>query len=763
MNRAPTKGDQADNSSSMDSYNQDKQHKRINEAVSLITSANWITVRVNDQPVMGYEPGDKSTRNSVVVQLLEAQLLTLSEGVKGFGIARSTLRGVLKAFRQEGIRGLVPAKSGPKEAWKLIPRARRLLLDVVYSHPDWNMPQIMTKVNQQLELEGLAPLSRRHARRFLTSCGVSTVTTNSTGFATGQLSAQKDNQPEISDLNSQEQPLVVKAPSCYQPQTTLTTADRRYLSQLEKGIDSAFAGGFLTVPFLTLIQFPKLINDQLNVMAEGYISTQQVVLNYFYLALFGIASLEMVKMIIKTELGLLIGRSRSCGLTKLRSFLSELAKYSRAEAFALAAACHQIQAGVVEWQVLFVDGHFIPYYGRRSIRKGYFTTRRMALKGNEAYYANDRQGRPLFFLLTEASTSLIAILPEIVARVRQIVDQKWTDWCLTLAFDRGGFCAQLFKKLDQSKVYWVTWLKISRKVRTQVYQIEEESFRLYLLRLKKSRVKVKLYEWKVEITAYGLCRAIILHDPKTQKRMVIISNDKKRSCDEIAELLIARWSQENFFKVMQARYHLDYCPSYQFEEVEQEALVDNPHIKQLRAQKRRLQAQKRKLESELSQKLLARKRDNVSLQSYKEAHQKRVRTIEALTGEIERIKEELTQTPKQIPLSQAWGRKHNITILEGKGFFDVIKGVAFNAEEWLLEQLKPHYQAQNIRQILLGIINRGGIVQLIDGVIHVRLKPFDSFKAQAAASALCESLNQEPVCTLDKFQLPLMFEVFPQT
>ena len=213
---------------------------------------------------------------------------------------------------------------------------------------------------------------------------------------------------------------------------------------------------------------------------------------------------------------------------------------------------------------------------------------------------------------------------------------------------------------------------------------------------------------------------------------------------------------------MRARYYLDYNPSYKFEEVKQEALVDNPHIKQLRAQKRRLQARKRKLESELSQKLLARKRDNVSLQRYKEDHEKRVGTIEGLTAEIERIKEELSQTPKRIPLSQAWGRKHNVAILEGKGFFDVIKGLAFNAEEWLLEQLKPHYRAQNIRQTLLGIIYRGAFVQLVDGVLHVRLKPFDSPKVQAAAQALCESLNQQQVCTLDKFHFPLMFEVLPR-
>jgi hypothetical protein len=792
---------------------QARRRVEVNSLVSLRLESEWITVLVIDLPVMGYHPEDQQTRNCVAVQLLKAELVTLAEAVISFGIPRSTLRDARQRFQEQGVRGLIPAKSGPKGAWKLVTRARRLVLNAVYEHPDWKMLQVTTHVNQRLREEGLAPLSEGHLRRFLTFCGIlprhgpvesgeepsglSVPTDSETPLpdgSEGQVDLDEAGQydtsagqdalallsgqnvtpdesggpklttahPDLGDVTPSLRDDGGAEPGEPQPvPPPLTAADRRYLSRLRTGIDTAFGSGFLAVPFLMLIQFPLLITRGLAGLPQGYYTIVQVALTFFYLALFGIPTLETVKMLVKGEFGVLLGRRRSPGLTILRSFLKAVGKLSRAEALALVAACFQIQAGMVEWQILCIDGHFIPYYGGHRIRKGYFTTHRMALRGNEAYYANDLRGRPLFFLFAEASTSLIAALPEMVQQVKQIVGDRWVDWCLTLIFDRGGFCAKLFKTLDALKVHWITWLKAPREVWEQVYQIEEERFQLYLIHLKSGKVKVKLYEWEVNIAGYGLCRAIILLDLKTGKRMVIITNDKTRSLREIAELMLQRWSQENFFKVMMARYNLDYAPGHQFEPAQEDPLVANPRLKELRRLKARLQAMKRKVESELAQKLLARKRDQVTLQDYKDDHDKKVRAIKSLEREIERLKDELAQTPDKVPFSQSVGQPLEVSNLERKRLFDVLKGLAFNAEEWLLERLKPYYHGKDIRQTLLQILFRGAVVQLVDGVLHVRLKPFDSPRAQAAAAGLCQELNSLGACTLDKFRFPIIYEVLP--
>lgn len=121
----------------------------------------------------------------------------------------------------------------------------------------------------------------------------------------------------------------------------------------------------------------------------------------------------------------------------------------------------------------------------------------------------------------------------------------------------------------------------------------------------------------MKIAGYGLCRAIILLDLKTGKRMAIITDDQTRSRREIAELMLRRWGQENFFEVMLAATTWTTRPVISSSQLKQKPLVDNPRLEELRSLKARLQAMKRKLESELAQKLLARKRDQVTLQDYK--------------------------------------------------------------------------------------------------------------------------------------------------
>ncbi len=108
----------------------------VNELVTLLIEGSFQIVIVDQRRVMRYSLTDSQTRNSVVVQLVAAQLVTVKEAVQAFGIARSTLTDALRNFHQKGIGGLIRGKGGPKQAWKLVPNARRLILDAVYAHPD---------------------------------------------------------------------------------------------------------------------------------------------------------------------------------------------------------------------------------------------------------------------------------------------------------------------------------------------------------------------------------------------------------------------------------------------------------------------------------------------------------------------------------------------------------------------------------------------------------------------------------------------------
>ncbi len=917
------------------------ERRKVNEVVELVIGEEWTRVFVLKMGIMQYRSTDQQAHQYAAVQLWEVKLALMKEVVEGFGIARSTLQDIREKYQAGGLAGLMPAKSGPKEAWKLVRIAKGLILDTFYQNPDWTLPQVTVEVNKQLEGLNMGTLSQGHIRRFLTQDGLlprraktgvveESVSDNEQkaeptsieigqveraveadegeaghlklrgeeqfgqrteiedsndcseglgwsglprlpsegnrglpqvvaqqtemevkvvgsrqievervrGLATvvkvmvidaalSRLRAREVESGTVSEIGGTVRSFVASEPASRQAQSQSvslenqsirakkregdcleatvtsiprseiepdhqvdqakskgkqadnkanqakrqvrkqpkparqTVADRVYLAQMRKGVHTAYGGGLLMVPFLLLIQFPALINSHLTGLAGGYYGLVQLGLTFFYLVLFGLFSLEKVKMMSKGEFGLLLGRRRSPGLTLLRSCLKKLARLGQAEAMALTAAALLVQTGVVDWQVLFIDGHFIPYYGYRRLRKGYFTTRRMPLKGHEAYYANDRQGRPLFFLLGPTTISLIAILPEIARKVKHIMGSKWAAWSLSLVFDRGGFCADLFQKLDQEKVHWITWLKSAKDVWEQVYHIPEEKFKLALLQLKSKKVVVKLYEWSVSIPAYGDCRAIILLDRNSGKRMVIITNDQERSIQEVAQTMLGRWSQENFFKVMLVNYDLDGNPTRQFEPEQTDPLVANPRLKELRRLKKKLQARKQKLESELGQKAIGRKREKASLKQLKKDNDKRVRAIKSLAREIERFNQELAHTPDKVPLSQLWQQQLQGANLEAKRFLDLMKCLAFNGEQWLLERLLPHYRGKDVRQVMRHILLRGSEVQLLNQILYVRLKPFDSPKIQAAAEGLCRELTALLPTTLDKFGFRIIYQVLP--
>lgn len=542
---------------------------------------------------------------------------------------------------------------------------------------------------------------------------------------------------------------------------SLTPAERRYLARLRQGVDSAFGGGLLALPCLHELDLVGLVARTFAALPDQGYTVCQMVLAFFFLALFNVPSLEATRTLLHSEFGILLGRRRGPGLAKLRRFLKAVQVTQRSEAFMLAVAQRLLTMGVVDWHILYLDGHFIPYFGQHVVRQGYFTVRRLAMKGHQAYYANDPHGRPFFFLLTPASDHLTATIPPMLAQVQALVGARWVDWGLTLCFDRGGFSAALFKELDERKVYWLTWLEAPQAVRQVIAQLPEEAFQLSLIRLQRSKVLVKLSELGVYLNGYGWARAVIILDRQTGTRHALITNDKQRPAAELVRLLLLRWGQENFFKRMRAEKALDYTPGYSFAPAATAPQVDNPQLKVLRAQKNALKAEIARCQGALGGRLLRRKRNTISLDTYKDQQAKLVRRLASLEHERQRLSAELKALPKKVPLSQTLPAPLEQCNFERKRFVDELKLVAYHVEEQLLASLTQHYTGKDSRAVLHQILHRGATLQLVDETLYVRLKPFDRPAVQRAAEALCAALNAKTPRTLDKFRFRVVYAVQP--
>ena len=710
------------------------------------------TILFQGQPIMLYALADRETMKSVAAQLVKNELATVLEVSRGLGIPPSTLRDAVSAFGDSGIRGLIPAQRGPKGLWKFTPERQQRALETARAQPEATWAEITASANEgeaeqvsqrhvQRCLQNVRPLSQRAACSPVEESQTSPLAATEVAEGGVAMTSEMSGEPAL---------------------PSLTAADRRYLARLRDGVDSAFGGGFLALPFLHDLDFAGLVARTFSALPDLGYTVLQMALAFFFLVLFNVPSLEATRILLFTEFGLLLGRRRGPGLDKLRRFLKSVQAVERSEAFVLGVAYQLITMGVVDWEILYLDGHFIPYFGRHVVRKGYFTVRRLAMKGHQAYYANDPQGRPFFFLLTPASDQLTAVIPRMIDQVKAIVGDRWVDWVLTLIFDRGGFCAALFELLDELEVYWITWLKPNRELRQVLDQLPEEGFRRHLIRLKTTKVQLKLTEIGVYLEGYGWARAVVILDLKTGARLAVISNDKSRSPQEIVRLMLLRWGQENFFKIMRAEKKLDYSPGYAFEAMREEPLVDNPQIKALRAKKKALKAEQARCQGELGGRLLRRKRDTISLETYKGQQEKLVRRIASLGREIDRLKAELKALPKKVPISQVLETPLEQCNFERKRFFDEMKLVAYHAEEQLLQILSKSYTGKDRRVVLHQILHRGTWVQLVGETLYVRLKPFDRPSVQQAAEALCAALNDKEPRTLDKFRFRVVYAVQPR-
>ncbi|MBS3780795.1 MAG: hypothetical protein KGY41_10405, partial [Desulfovermiculus sp.] len=131
----------------------------------------------------------------------------------------------------------------------------------------------------------------------------------------------------------------------------------------------------------------------------------------------GFPSIESLKLANAGDLGLLIGQPRAPEKETLRGLLGRLASQEKSPQLIEDVARNLLEKDRIDKEAFFIDGHFLPYYGLHVIAcpvkfnclqltaqqdlhraKGYYTVRRMPLKGNEIYAVTDLQGRPLFFL-----------------------------------------------------------------------------------------------------------------------------------------------------------------------------------------------------------------------------------------------------------------------------------------------------------------------------------------------------------------------------
>jgi len=767
------------------------------KSVEVVEGNGLTQVLVKGQPYMRWQSGDEGCTRLAIVQLYKCGLGTEEDLAAAFGRHINSVQNYLRDFAGEGIQGLMTERRGPKGQWKLTPELRGKILHIVLREGIWKLEAIQQRlleawqeavsvpsIQQVLEENGLdeanaggvggavvqAELFAREpepqlqlvlplegsAVPFREPVSTGSIAERQSGTVTNNAAGE---EVGAADLGTERQ------------RNSYSSAQRVYLDRLEQGAYNAYAGGLLFAPLLARYQFIPTLSRVITTAAhEGY-SLAELALTLFYLDVFGFRSLEDFKRAYPEEFGVLMGRTQSPSLFTLRRFLHQVRKLGQGEALIDGFARTYLQSGLAAWGVMYIDGHFMPYYGLYPISKGWHGVRQMPMKGSYNFLAVDERFVPWLFLIRSSSEDLLQKIPELIEKAKRIGEQAGVSrqrlGQLIVVFDREGYSAELYRYLEgkdqgagKRRALFVSWAKYSDK---WVNDLAEEQFNrvaqvTYEIREAEA---IPYLETTRTMNKYGKIRAVVIQSGRHKKRAAIYTNGtaEELGAERIVQLICGRWGEENAIKELLHKHLINYTPGYVLEELEEQPLVENPEHRELKKQRAGLVSELNRLKIELADHLLEppAKKPGTPSRSQKEV----MDDIAVIEGKILLADDQLEKLPSEIRFDEAHAGEKLLKLNhEKKRFLDCIKVFVCNSRAEMCRLLLKHYdRPKEVIPALAMIVERTGYVKLEGGRLEVTLRRFTDREIDYAARHLCEDLNRMQPVTLDKFHLPIRYHV----
>ncbi len=726
-------------------------------------------------PVASFYEEELPSQKIAAIELVESGLASITEAADVVGLHRNTVSNVVKTRQMLGIVSAIQDDRGRKRNQPIhyTPTIKAHIIDRLENHPDWTDGEIAEQARKDLETrvsrqavarirvshfepaQSLSPPSKADlmeieamTRRFEEQIGQQM-----------QLAFNFDREPELKQ--KVEEFAGEPAPEAGCP------AEAKVLFQLQQGLATPHAGLFFYHLFVSELNFCQLFT------AFGSVESGQYHVSEICLALFfGLAcrlpSIEAHKLLNPSQFGPLLGMPRSPDPITIRSCLEEQAEKNMAESVIDKFALQALKMGAVDPQVFFVDGHFLPYYGLSLLSKGYHTVRRQVLKGNEIYVVSDIRKRPLMFITEGCEIDFRPIIDRIADKlIGYGIDRP------LLVFDRGGYGIQFFSELSM-KADFITWGKYIHdddlssipdekftagfRFRSNCYEISEVDKELIESantakkegRRERSRIKVRMIVIRVIDEKTG---------EEIGKRLSVFTGNRDRQAWEIGYFMLNRWGKsENFFKEVMAIFNFDYHPGYAIYEMEEQPLFDNPEVRIIRSAIKTLEKEIRMItgESAILQLEYQKNPKAKILGKLEDIEAKKQGKIEDKQG----LQRKLEELPAKVSLESLLDRPMSHCDLEKKRLYDLMQIIAYHARERLVEEFRQCYnRAQDLKQILDKIINKGGLVRLVGNTLVVLLDWIERPAHRQAAEKLCQRINRLGPMKQGRLHLRLHFAV----
>ena len=671
----------------------------LGQRLLVLESAGRRAVCLGSTVIHLYDPGDRAAEAAAIALLARARVASDIELAQAFGCHRNTVARLERRLEQDGMRGVVPGKRGPKGPHKVTPAVLEVVRELAHLG--------CVKVARAVEQRTGVCLSPKHVNRILQEVRAQ--------------APRQERLPEPAVAEEEVEELV--------PEEAVEESEEPPVELPESPQRSQYLGAALYYPALQSLGLLEAASQCFRLPGASVFGVRAVMLTLFFLGLLSKTTLEAAKHLRRQDFGLLVGTGQSPAVKTLRRKLGALVQQGQAACFGALLARRWVEQGVIATAYLYVDGHVKVYTGKRKLDKCWNAQRRMPLPGILSYFVNDGQGRPLLFITEEANASLAQAMPKVVASIREVVG----DRRFTVVFDRGGFDGKLFTWLDQEGIDFITYQRGEPGLAVERFGRRE-------CRFEGCRVRMWLAEDEVMVGQSGPWRRIVVRTRDGHQTPVLTSLWHPAPA-KVACLMFARWRQENFFKYSREHHGLDDLVGYAWGEADGGRLVPNPERKQVDRELKMKRQELARHKAEMGQALLDEPRGGRTAHGLKVAQGGAVGHLRVLQQEISRLKERRAELPRRVPLAEA-GRRE-VLRLEQKAIMDRMKMAAYNAEEWLLDLLVQHYgNPHYVRALLRSFAELAGEIRTTATEVVITLDAPDVPLHRRALRGLCADLNR---------------------
>ncbi|MDW7681766.1 MAG: hypothetical protein SCK70_14485, partial [bacterium] len=387
-------------------------------------------------PVANFNANSIAERRIAAVALVEQGICNQATAGNICDFHRNSVSKFISIKSHFGIKALLSDNRGLKKPLKYKADVQQTIKRILEAHPGWKDYQVANQAAIELNTE----ISRSAVARIRTSLASNdienplfTIETMHDLINIARTLDEQNNGSEQLELNFEADPEFKQKKQEFLKNASprsVVKSEQDLIDRLQLGERSPFAGSFMHHLFLQEINFSNLVSCFPKVAGNTY-HHDDILKTLFFKIANDIKSIEALKLINSSSLGALIGKSRSPDKDILRDQLSALATRNLSGVLIDKFARLLLEQHRIDPEVFFIDGHFLPYYGLHVIAKGYYTVRRLAMKGNELYVISDLQGRPLFFM-TESNE--IDFRPIIALAADKLIELGITRPILT--FDR---------------------------------------------------------------------------------------------------------------------------------------------------------------------------------------------------------------------------------------------------------------------------------------------------------------------------------------